>query len=416
MRTITKGDPHKIAQKQGEADNLLRRNVAKQEVTGIPQSRAYYDGVEVRLNANGIDQVIIDAPAVKAAESAPVISENPFRRVMVYAAGDLSATSTETLSERSMRYWSSPLPVSIIDTIYCKTIVIADPQRVLTEVEAKVLNLLLSKGRKVFVFPGADTAVYNAILLQLGSNLHLIPMTAVQGKMSTFAPDTQTRYRLPALRRGFLQPIKDHTLTAVASDPFGKMMATSDVVVMTPTFYKYYLLEEGTPEVNYLYGSELLNILETEFVTLTFTRDSYISADLYPDDWTLLSNAGITSWLHTLGSDFFRIFTEEHEFVRDADGWLTYEERNTKDAMGAYAAYEIGKNLYTFGFSPYWMISDYTQSYDDQTDVVNFCKWMESPPEVTSGAFGNVYYPMHPFTLNFTILGGGGGYTPPMQS
>lgn len=424
MRTITKGDPQKIAQKMGEARNLMSRSLAKQVLDGNPQSRVSYNGTEVRLNANGIDQIIIDAPAEsKPTKSEFVTAPNPLSKVLVYAVDHLSATSNKTLAERSMRYWSAPLHGSILDFLLCKTIVIADPQRPLFGNEARILKLLMSKGRKVFVFPGADTASYNAILLQLESNLHLIPTTTKQVQMTTFTPDTQIGYRLPALLRGFLQPIKDHTLTPVISDPFGKMMATSDVVLMTPAYYvTRTTYGDATPFV-YAYGSELLAVLESDngidegnfgSVTLTFTRNQYISETLYPDDWSTLSETDFENWLHTLDADFFREIYGEYTFARDANGWLTYEERAIYDSMGAYAAYEVGTNLYTFGYSPYWMITDYDQKYDDQADVKAFCKWMESPQESAIGVFGDVFYPVHPFFVAYDIYGIG-GYIPPIQ-
>jgi len=419
MRLVTKGDPHKILERLGTAKNLLSRNITKERIDGIPQRRAYGEGVEVRLDAQGIDQMIMDVPAKKLAEIVPEQAAEPYSKVMIYAAGELSATSMATLSERSLRYWSSSLPSSIIDVINCKTIVIADPQRILTDAEAKVINLLLSKGRNVFVFPGADTAVYNAILLQLGSNLQLIPMSAAQGKLCVITADTRTLYRLPVLRRGFLHPIKDHTLTAVISDPMGKMMATSGVVVMAPTFYYTSSVYGGATPFTYSYGSELLDLLQSddeneEDVILTFTRNSYIPETIYPDDWTTLSESDVVDWLNTLSADFFKLCPDGYTPPKDADGWQTYADKGTYDNMGAYAAYEVGKNLYVFGFSPYWMIADYVQAYDAQTDVIIFCQWMEETQNVSEGAFGSVFYPLEPFYYTYTTKTG--GYYPPIQS
>lgn len=406
MRTITKGDPQKIAEKMGEARNLASRNIAKQELGVNPQIRVSYNGIEVRLNADGIDQIIIDAPMEKRPEQVKEQFIELSGHILIYAANFLSAIPTKDLNKRSQRHFSSALPSSIMDILCCKTIVIVEPQRVLTAVEERIFNLLLDKGRNVFVFPGEDTTVYNAILIQLKSNLILIPLaTSNTGFVSLIAPD-ETRYRLYGTFKGFLHPIDEHTLTADISDPFGHLMATTKVVSMTPAFSVARCGSDPLDHYTYLYGSELLSYLqEHENHNIYFYEVSYLSD--YPHDWSTLTKEQLTAWIGSLEDDFFRLVPVGYQPPRDNLGYLTYEDKDTYDFMSSFSAYEPGRKLYVFGWSPYWLKADAPQSWDDLIDIGIFSKWMVAPQNTDEGALGSLYYPLLPYFYGITSDGSG---------
>lgn len=402
MRRITTGYPHKILEQIGKAKSLLDRNLAKEAIDGIPQRRAYYDGIDIRLNNQGIDQVIIDAPVKNPPDLIPESTIEPFSPVLIYASNDLSSIPLEDLNDRSVRYFSSNLPADITEIIRCKTVVIVEPQRVLTEAEARILNILLAKGRNVFVFPGTDTAVYNAILLQLGSNLQLIPMSVADHKWSVITDDGN-RYRIAGRRRGFLHPVSNHTLAAEISDPFGKMITTKDVVSMTPTFVT---TNRNTGFV-YFFGSELFDTInkhrdqERPPFNFNWVRNSLITTDIYSEDWTTLSVDDTCNWLSNLPYDIIRTLPSGYTLIKDELDYFTYEERSSCDFLGSFAAHEKGKSLYSFGYSPFWMLSGSDPDiFDKQTDIHDFCKWMAKPGKETEGAFGT-FIPAYPYYYTY---------------
>jgi len=398
----------------------MDRELSKMGLDGMTQRRVHGDGIDIRIDKNGINQVIIDKPKMK--KPSEVSRETKLSDIVVVysyegkSAGAISALSHKTIAVKAGHYWGTEPATDLSGILDCSTILIVEPQRVLTTTEARVFNLLLSKGRNIFIFPGENTTVYNAVLRQLGSNLQMIPMTVADKLTTTITADTRASYRIICRRRGFLHPIADNTLTPDVIDPFGKLLSTKDVVSMTPTFY---LPNSAGGTFSYKFGSELLDILnkrdppEDDTITLTWTRTPYIGTAVYPNDWATLSLDDVDNWLCSLSNDFIGMVPYGYTFKKDDLGYLTYEERDLYDFMGSYAAYETERKLFVHGYSPYWLFDDYEpEVYDKDTDIPAFCKWMTNPANVSQGAFGSSFIPVIPFYYSCTYSG---GYIPPIQ-
>lgn len=401
-RLITNGDPAQINEAMGLANNMLFREASN---TGA-SVRKIVDGIEIRINPGGINQVIINKPGRQEPVALDKEKETTNAWTVIYAYegskyGAVSALSRDSITEKSYQYFGTAPAYDLSGILNCNTIIILEPQRILTTTEARIFNKLLSAGRNIFIFPGTDTEIYNAVLAQLGSNLRLIPMTVKDGVLTVITADTRTRYCIPVRWRGFLHPVSDHALSSAISDPFGKMMATADVVSMSPVFYHTHT------DYVYVYGSELLAHLQSDNggggADINFIRNPYITEAIYPDNWTTLSESDIENWLSVLAGDFFRATPVGYTLKKDSNGYYTYEEKDTYDFSGSSAAYEKGKTLYAHSYSPYWLLPGYAQYLDDVTDVKDFCKWMNRPQNVNEGAFGNVFYPLFPYYYKMGI-------------
>lgn len=417
-RLITNGDPVKVLESIGIANNMLARE--KSKMGDGAQTRVIRDGIELRLNASGIDQIIIDTP-VKQDERIE-IPEEPSGRVVIYAYegaknGPISALSRKAIIKRSLLFCGTMPAANLVDALSANTIVIMEPIRALTDTEKRLFNKHLRANRNIFIYSGSDILSFNAILGQLGSNLMLIPNdeAGTVGRQAIVISEKE-KFGQPSIKRGFLHPVRNHELTSLRNDIMGQMMMTDDVVVLEP----YRLATAGwmpgfdiryDPErsgyypfltwsyFKYIYGAELINYIKGWGVNLKFIRNSLISASVYPHDWSPISESEFANWLGAFGDGIIRqeggpmedddIYTYVSSVGYDPNGYRTYSERSITDYYAAFAAREKGKTLYVFGYSPYWMHDEYDYSlYDKTDDVGRMGKWMAKPERDAAGVFG----------------------------
>jgi hypothetical protein len=413
-RLTTKGDPEKALESIGLANNMLARERAK--MGDGAQTRVVRNGIELRLNANGIDQVIIDAP-VKQEQKIEAV-DAPQGSVVVYSYegakhGAISALSRKSIIQKTKHFFGTEPAMEIGGTISARTIIIAEPVRRLVEHELRIIKKRLDAQKvNVFIYPGTDAVSFNAILGQLGSNMRVIRMESTYGakqKTSLITADTSALYRQPTINRGFLHPVAEHKLTATVKDMFCQLVATPDVIVLAPAFY-YSSAEAG----DYVYRAATWTDAPTEEelqAQWSYYRSALLSLSDYPHDWNDRTLTEYFGWASNLAPGAIRKRHNATAAALDQWGYHTYADRGQYDVVSAACACERGTSLYVHSFSPEWLREDYLLAATPQDDVDQMCKWMGRVKEANRSQF-NHYMAVAPYQ----VINDYDEWVPPIQA
>jgi len=404
MRLVTKGSPADVLQKIGQAKTLMSRQREKMRVTGQTTSRLLHDGIDLRLDSHGIQQMSINVP--DAARQPEEKTEESWGDVVLYHCmnkklGTISAYSYKDMAAKTLRYFRTEPATDCGQVIGYRTVVIYEPTRILTTKELALFKILLAGGVKLFIFPG-DITIYNLILAQFESGLYIKALTDTAGKVTLCSPDTNRIYKIVAYTKGYIAVKLQNTYKSTIKDPYGIGLVYEDIISLGFVFTMQWL---GTGLPDYLYGSYLLNL-----ILLFWVRNSDLTVDEYPYDWGTLTKPELATWLATLGDGAIKIGHEALD--RDANSWLTYNDVSSYSPLSSYMAYSAGSNLYVSGISPYWLRPEYKGTYDKTTDIDKFCTWMGAGNQVTKNnkRMGN-FVTAPPYYWSAA-----GGFTPPVMS
>jgi hypothetical protein len=375
MRLVTKGNPAGILQKIGQAKNLMSRQIEKMRVTGQTAGRLFHDGIDLRLDSNGIQQMSITVP--EAVDKPEEEKEAAWGDVVLYHCmnkklGAISAYAYRDMAAKSLRYFRTEPAIDYRVLPGYRAVVIYEPTRILAAEELKLLQTLLAGGVKLFLFPG-DVTIYNLILAQFGSGLYVKAFaTEEMGGYTLCSPDESRLYRIAAYGKGYIAVKLTNTYKATIKDPYDVGLAYEDIISLG---FVFTLPWQTSWWFDYLYGSYIPN-----FLLLSWEKASGLTTDEYPYDWNVLSRYELTAWLATLGDGAFKFRREAIDM--DANGWLTYKDVSSYATLSSYLAYAAGSNLYVSGLSPCWLRPQYKGEYDKSTDIDRFCTWMGTGRQV----------------------------------
>ena len=367
MRLVTKGSPADVLQKIGQAKNLMSRQLEKMRVTGQTTGRVRHDGIDLRLDKHGVNQMKIDAPAQAKEPDRP--EEESLDDVVVYHClskklGAISAYSYDDIATKSLRYFGTEPATDYTELLDYQAIVIYEPTRILSSKELLILKKLLAGGVKVFLFPG-DITIYNALLAQFGSGLYIKPFSSTTfGGIRFVSPDTNQIYLLPVYDKGYIA-VKLDSYAPLVTDPFGKGLIYENIISAS---YVYAILMSGF-SYDYLFGAYLDTLL-----LLSWNRNTEYTLTEYPYDWRTLTKAELKAWTATLGAGIIK--TVQSGEACDLDHIANFTP------VSSYLAYAAGSNLYVSGVSPYWLRPQNTGEYDKNTDTDKFCAWMGTGKQV----------------------------------
>lgn len=403
MRLVTKGNPADVLQKIGQAKNLMSRQLEKMRVTGQTTSRLLHDGIDLRLDSHGIQQMSIDVPETKGQPKAK--EEVSLGSVVVYHCvnkklGTISPYSYKDMAAKTMRYFGTEPATDLSELLNYPVIVLYEPTRILTDKELALFKKLLAGGVRIFLFPG-DITIYNLILAQFESSLYIKALTEAVGKVTLCSPDANRIYKIVAYTKGYISVKLQNPYTPITKDPYGIGLVYREIISLGFVFRMQWL---GTGLPDYLYGSYLLNL-----ILLFWTRNSDLSFAEYPYNWSALTKPELATWLSTLGAGAIKIGHEQLD--KDANDWLTYNDVSLYSPLSSYMAYSSGSNLYVSGISPYWLRPAYKGTYDKITDIDKFCSWMGAGKQVTknNSRLGD-------FVMSPPYYWGAGFVTPPVMS
>ena len=402
MRLVTKGSPADVLQKIGQAKNLMSRQLEKMRVTGQTASRLLHDGIDLRLDRHGIQQMSINVP--DAARRPEEKTEEQLGDVVLYHCmnkelGTISAYSYKDMATKTLRYFGTEPATDYGQVLGYRTVVIYEPTRILTTKELALFKILLAGGVKLFIFPG-DITIYNLILAQFESGLYIKALTDTAGKVTLCSPDTNRIYKIVAYTKGYIAVKLQNTYKSTIKDPYGIGLVYEDIISLGFVFRMQW--PPGWPD--YLYGSYLLNL-----ILLFWERNSDLTVDEYPYNWSALTKPELATWLATLGDGAIKIGHEALD--RDANGWLTYNDVSSYSPLSSYMAYSAGSNLYVSGLSPCWLRPQYKGEYDKSTDIDRFCTWMGTGRQVKKNDKLGDFLVSPPYYWTAS-----GGVVPPIQT
>jgi hypothetical protein len=408
MRLFTQGGPAQVLVKIGKANNLLDRELARMRTTGQQTGRVRMDGMDLRLDKNGIHQMKIDAPAKDQPQAEE--RKEPDSGVVIYNyQGSMHGAISHypDIDKKSFIYFGTMPARDVIEAMEYDTIVLYEPRRILTDTEKKVFKALTAKGIRMVLFPGGDLTIFNAILEQIGSIFEVIPLASelfagIYGKK----PDGNLLY-FPVTKRGWLKVRNDYAHLATVKDPFGRGLAFSNIVTICPAFY--YKISAGF-DLSAIWPENFISEAEDHYGTGVWycTKNSMYPSGYALDDWPALSKASFISWLESIQDDMPLIDKAPLDFVfsRNDKGWVDYTDINQMDWVSANLAYYTD-NIMVAGFSPFWFCSDYNPEYESTTSIKEFSSWLGQKWDNVD-VFSQWFYNMPPYlyTLGTSYAGG----------
>ena len=132
-----------------------------------------------------------------------------------------SEITYKDLAPKTMKYWNVLPTANLYEVAQSMAVCVPSPTRLLTDGEVNVLKSM-GKHRKMFIFPGTNTTIYNEVLDQLECIFEIIPFTtASTGGIYGIIPDGTLMY-LPMTYRGWLRVRDKYSSLALVKDAFGK--------------------------------------------------------------------------------------------------------------------------------------------------------------------------------------------------
>lgn len=404
MRLVTEGNPADVLQEIGRAKNLMSRELDKMKLSGATKGQAQFGGSSVQLDTNGINRVTIKTPVKENPKEVQEEVSNYGVVVYLYTGkkyGAFSSADIKTVTQKSMRYFGNA-PAEEPDELFdYQTIIILEPIRVLTQQELRIFTKLKQGGRRFVLFPGSDIAVFNAILVQLGSIFELIPNAAERivgsyGKL----PDGKLLY-LPVAARGWIKVMNAYANLAAVKDPFGRGLGFSNIVTVMPEFS--YPPDTGFWATTSFWGDDIVQLANLHYggVSWGCHRNSLYPVGYTLDDWPALSKAAFLSWLDSVKGSFPMITKVPlgHTYTTGENGWRDFSDVAAYDFVSAKLAYYKNDNIMVAGFAPYWFNSSYNTQADSGTTTKLFSQWIAGEWGTTD-VFSQMFYNMPPYLYN----------------
>lgn len=401
MRLVTEGNPADVLQEIGRAKNLMSRELDKMKLSGATKGQAQFGGSSVQLDANGINRVTIKTPVKDIPKEVQKETENDGVVVYFYRGkkyGAFSSADIKTVTQKSMRYFGNP-PVEEPDELLdYQTIIILEPIRVLTQQELRIFTKLKQHGRRFVLFPGSDIAVFNAILVQLGSIFELVPNAAERivgsyGKL----PDGKLLY-LPIAARGWIKVLNAYSNLAAVKDPFGRGLGFSNIVTVMPEFT--YPPDTGVWTTTSVWGNDIVYLANLHYggVSWRCNRNSLYPVGYALDDWSALSKTAFLAWLDSVKASFPMIIKAPagHTYTTNGSGWRDFSDVAAYDFVSAKLAYYTKDNIMVAGFAPYWFNSNYNTQADSSMSTKLFSQWIAGKWGTTD-VFSQMFYNMPPY-------------------
>ena len=321
-----------------------------------------------------------------------------------------SEITYKDLAPKTMKYWNVLPTANLYEVAQSMAVCVPSPTRLLTDGEVNVLKSM-GKHRKMFIFPGTNTTIYNEVLDQLECIFEIIPFsTTPTGGVNGILTTGELMY-LPVTLRGWLRVRNKYASLAIAKDPYGKGMAFDNIIHVVPA-YHWPDGDGGVYETGYIWDEGTIALTDLHYGGSAYGFQYNTLYTTYPDNWTTLTKAEVLAWLYSIQSHMPYMKKTEENYVihRNAEGWIDFTDIAEFDWISATLAYYIGDGIMTAGFTPYWLTAAYNTIYDSTYTTKQFSKWWAYKKWGTTNKLAQYFYNMPPYTLYDDT------YIPPIQS